>query len=194
MSGLLALLSALDAQVGQSSSSHQEGSGGSGINEGAIDQRAPLIPEPLTLRSDSIALKSLLREFHVVPAVITAIPDMFGVGMFVSLSRDDINELDENIGVRMLLRTAQTLVNKELERLQLLPQPVQPIPPNSGQKQVGAGPIVPILQPVLPVPEPLAAARDNVDPYLVSRSVDTPTGRQNMYDLYGQHEGGWLPL
>ena len=114
--------------------------------------------------------------------------------MFVSLSRDDINKLDENIGIKMLLRTTQTLVSKELERIQLLPQLVQPMPLNSGQERVGAGPIVPIPHPILPVPEHLAAARDNVDPYLVSRSVDTPTGRQNMYDLYGQHEGGWLPL
>lgn len=48
------------------------------------------------------------------PAVISAIPDVFGLGMFISLSREDINELSQDIGVQMLLRTAQTLVKGEL--------------------------------------------------------------------------------
>jgi hypothetical protein len=29
-----------------------------------------------------------------------------------------------------------------------------------------------------------------VDPYLVSQSVNTPAGRDVIYKLYGQHEGG----
>jgi hypothetical protein len=29
-----------------------------------------------------------------------------------------------------------------------------------------------------------------MDPYLVSQSVNTPSGRDNIYKLYGQQEGG----
>jgi hypothetical protein len=46
----------------------------------------------------------------VGPAVIAAIPEGLGVGMFVSLERDDINGLSEDVGIKMLLRTTQTLV------------------------------------------------------------------------------------
>lgn len=72
-----------------------------------------------------MALKTFLRDCHVGPTVILAIPDAFGLGMFISLSREDVNELSQDIGVQILLRTAQTLVKGELAAQQLAPCPVQ---------------------------------------------------------------------
>jgi hypothetical protein len=175
-----------DISVSLQSSSHQ-GMGGSGIqNETGGDNRPGARP-PLSNRSDSETLKRFLRECHVGPSTIAAIPDSFGLGMFISLSREDINELSQEVGTQMLLRTTQTLVRNELTS-QLIARPAEPIAlleerPN---QRVSA----PQHHPVNPVQELGAAARDNVDAYLVSQSVNTPTGRDCIYKLYGQQEGG----
>ena len=201
MSGIYSLLSAMERGA-SSTSSHQGESGGGGhveemvgVGEGGPEPgpiRGPeSIASTLDMMADSTTLKSFLRECHVAPAVIMAIPDMFGLGMFVSLSREDINELSEDRGIQMLLRTAQTLINKQLERLQSAPPAMQPAPRVPVREHAGGGGLVmPVPQQANPVPEPMVAARDNADPYLVSQSVDTFTGKQCMYAMYGQHEGG----
>jgi hypothetical protein len=104
--------------------------------------------------------------------------------MFVSLERDDINGLSEDVGIKMLLRTTQTLVKGELASQ----PPAQPVEPIALVRDPRAN--VSACQPADDRQEPAAAVRDNVDPYLVSQSVNTDAGRITIYALYGQHEGG----
>jgi hypothetical protein len=84
--------------------------GGVGSDAQRAEQNIPGVQPLLSNRSDLAALKNFLRECHVGTAVIAAIPDIFGLGMFISLSREDINELSSDVGIQMLLRTTQTLV------------------------------------------------------------------------------------
>ena len=87
----------------------------------------------------------------------------------------------------MMLRTTQTLVRGELA-IQSTSRPLEPATLVGEQR--GHTIPAPIHQPVDGAQELAAAVRDNVDPYLVSQSVNTPAGRDVIYELYGQHEGG----
>jgi hypothetical protein len=166
-----------------SSSSHQNVFGGVGDDAQRAEQNIPGV-QPLSNRSDSAVFKNFLRECHEGAAVIAAIPEGLGLGMFISLSRDDINGLSEDVGIQMLLRTTQTLVKGELAT-QPTTQSVEPIA-LVREPRVNAA----ARHPVDENQEPATAVRDNVDPYLVSQSVNTPAGRTIIYTLYGQHEGG----
>lgn len=120
------------------------------------------------------------------PTVISAIPDAFGLGMSISLSREDVNELSQDVGVQMLLRTAQTLVKGELAAQQVATRPVQQLAHNPREERGGDRSGIPPHQSANLLLEPPAATRDN----LVSQSVDTLSGRQDIHNLYGLQEGG----
>jgi hypothetical protein len=184
----LALLLLASGSGGQSSSSFRQNMvGGDGINDPSDIQGIPVVQPLLSNRSNSTVLKNFLRECHVGPAVITAIPDGMGLGMFISMSREDINELSMDIGIQMMLRTTQTLVKGELTTQSTI-RPLEQA--TSVEERRGNSLPAPIRQPVEGAQEQAAATRDNVDPYLVSQSVDTPAGRNVIFALYGQHEGG----
>jgi hypothetical protein len=82
-----------------SSSSHQSMRGGVGDDAQGAEQNIPGVQPRLSNRSDSAALKNFLRECHVGAAVVAAIPEGLGLGMFISLSRDDIHGLSVDVGI-----------------------------------------------------------------------------------------------
>jgi hypothetical protein len=111
MDSILGMLRNGSLLAPQSPSSTQQGSGGVGIvDDQGGDPNRPGTKALLNNRSDSRALKNFLRECHVGTPVIDAIPESLGVGMFVSLLREDINDLSPDVGIQMLLRTSQALV------------------------------------------------------------------------------------
>ena len=48
-------------------------------------------------------------------AVLDSIPEDFGIGTFVMLENTDLNELSEDKGIRLMLRSARSLVKNEME-------------------------------------------------------------------------------
>jgi hypothetical protein len=170
----------------QGSSSTQQGSGGVGIvDDQGGDPNRPGTKAVLNNRSDSRTLKNFLRECHVGTPVIDAIPESLSVGMFVSLLREDINDLSPDVGIQILLRTSQALVKNELATQSTVQPPLEL--PGDPRGIVAVGPL---RQPGEGSQELPSAGQDNVDPYLVSQSVNTPSGRDVIYNLYGHHEGG----
>jgi hypothetical protein len=116
---------------------------------------------------------------------------MIRLRMFVSLSREDVNGLSEDVGIQMTLRTAQTLVKGELIS-QETSRVVNPAPPafsvegRNRERLAESG----VREPGIPSQEQPVITRDNLDPYFVSQSVNTPSGRHDLYKLNGQQERG----
>lgn len=120
-------------------------------------------------------LKSILRSHHVLKSIIVAIPEGFGVGMFINLAREDINSLSIEVGIQMMLRTAQTLV-REVVATHSTAQSLAQVPQDNCNRDRAVAPSGGKV--INAIPEGAVAGRDNVNPYLVSESVDTPAGRE----------------
>jgi hypothetical protein len=164
------------------------GGDGVGVPERGIQEEREVVP-PFSDTSSWEELKSFLTKCHVMPNVISAIPQGFGVGMFICLDRGDLDSLSDDGGIRMMVRTAQTLVRREVEKPSIITEAPVVSAAAAAAEVVAAAAAANALERANRIQEPAAVVRDNVDPYLLSESL-TPAGIIDICNLYGVQEGG----
>ena len=123
--------------------------------------------------------------------------------MFVSMEKEDIDELSEINAQRSLLRGAQKLVKGDINTPVANSLPLlnassvrvgrgnrddrdPPPPPDGNHNLFNLGDEDPPLNPHLGLDQ----VKDNADTYLVKEESQTEEGKKRVNDLYGSQKGG----
>ena len=148
------------------------------------------VESPATKRSGPDKLKKLLIEkYHLEEDLVDRIPKM-GVGIFLALTSDNINDLMETALDRILVIAAQKQILSDVNNIENENNMNNRLPPINNNIQVP--PINLDLNGVIP-PEIIANGidtQDNVDPYCFPDHHASDQGKIVTVNLYGTVEGG----